>query len=107
MHGSPKEYHARNSPHAVWVSEPSGMRALQLRRDIEDYSAFFEWGRNSAGTLQLALAILADATGDSDFAKSYCIRLAREFLAGAPQERWTLSGDKIAEWCKCRKLVRV
>jgi hypothetical protein len=105
-HGSHKQYHARRAQFAVWRTDGSSITALQLHREVTDISSFFDWGRNSPGTAQLAVAILADLT-DEDFARAHYVRFAREFLAGAPHERWSLSGDKIAEWCKCRAAVCV
>jgi hypothetical protein len=106
MHGSPKEYFARRTHFAVWVGDHAGPRQLPLAREVADLSAFFDWGRNSPGTAQLAVAILTDLIGD-DFARSHYVRFAREFLAGAPHQGWSLAGSKIAEWCKCREAVGV
>jgi len=103
-HGSLKEYFARRTHFAVWVHDHAGPRELQIRREVVDLSPCFDWGRSSPGTAQLAVAILADLI-DDDFARAHYVRFAREFLAGAPHERWSLSGDKIAEWCKCRSVV--
>jgi len=79
---------------------------LPTRQDLLNLSPVIDWGRNSPGTAQLALAILADAAGD-DFALANYVRFAREFLAGAPRERWSLSAAKVLEWVADREAVCV
>jgi hypothetical protein len=103
---SQAEYFARRSPLIIGFDDGRGPRALRLRHDLGHFSDFADWGRNTPGTIQLALAILADAAGDK-FAKEHYVRFAREFLAGAPRESWYLSAAKVAEWCKCRAAVCV
>lgn len=49
----------------VWVVEAGDSRALPPRLDLANHSPTgFEWGYAGSGPAQLALAILADATGD-------------------------------------------
>jgi hypothetical protein len=105
MQGSPKYYFARR-PEVVGYDDGRGPRELRARHDLANLSPVFDWGRSTPGTAQLAIAILADAAGDK-FALAHYVRFAREFLAGAPYERWTLNGDKVAEWCKAREAVCV
>lgn len=46
------------------------VRALNPRRDIRDHSpGGFEWGYGGSGPAQLALALVADATGDAQRAQ--------------------------------------
>ena len=106
MPANSAEYYARRNPLCAGVHDGKQGRVLPIRQDLLNLSPIIDWGRNVPGTAQLALAILADAAGD-DFALAHYVRFAREFLAGAPCERWELSAAKVAEWCKCREAVCV
>jgi hypothetical protein len=71
-----------------------GGRPLDRRSDLCNLSPGFEWGNDSAGSAQLALAMLADHAGD-EIAR----RLFEEFkvavIARLPSARWTLSREDI------------
>lgn len=49
----------------VWIVEAGDSRQLPPRLDLANHSPTgYEWGYAGSGPAQLALAILADATGD-------------------------------------------
>lgn len=52
----------------VSVMEDGDFRPLDPRFDLIKHSSDFEWGFYGSGPAQLALAILADATGDDGYA---------------------------------------
>ncbi len=92
------------------VPERPGERAVQrrywlpARLDLWNHSPLgFEWGYAGSGPAQLALALLADCTGDEGLA----VRRHQDFkvavLAGAPREGFTLTGEAIEAWLKGKK----
>jgi hypothetical protein len=53
----------------VTVADGKAQRDLPLRLDLDNHSPTgFAWGYGGSGPAQLALALLADATGDDDLA---------------------------------------
>ena len=54
----------------VWVCDVDGADfPLPLRHDLVNHSAWFEWGRNSPGSAQLAIALCAHVLQDDGLAK--------------------------------------
>lgn len=67
-------------------------RPLDLRTDLWNHSPDgFEWGYGGSGPAQLALALLADVTGDGELAA----RQHQDFKWAGPA-RWR--GDEWATW---------
>lgn len=78
-------------------------RPLDPRLDLKSYSPDgFEWGYWGDGAAQLALALLADATGDDVLA----VELHQRFKAraiGSLGGEWRLTEAMIVDWAeKCR-----
>ena len=67
----------------VWVSRGDSIRRLKPRFDLRQHSPTgFEWGFGGSGPAQLALALLADWSGDDGFAlKHYQILNSNSSLA--------------------------
>jgi Family of unknown function (DUF6166) len=66
--------------------------ALDPRIDLYRYADDFRWGRNDAGTLQLALAVLASALGSDHRATVIHEQLAVKVFEKLDSERnWMLS----------------
>jgi hypothetical protein len=65
-------------------------RVLSLR-------AAFAWGAPGNGALQLALALLLDASGDPGAARDQYRDFARQFVAGFG-DRWELTDAQVREW---------
>lgn len=74
-------------------------RLLDLRHDLRNHSPDgAEWGYSGSGPAQLALALLADATGDDDLAQRHYQRFKREVVAGFDRNRFLLTQAEIRGW---------
>ena len=79
-------------------SETAGLYALPMRLDIWNHSPTgFAWGYGGSGPAQLALAILADHTGDRQKAMRLHQAFKRDFVATFPAE-WVLTSDQVENW---------
>lgn len=59
----------------------------------------FQWGYGGSGPAQLALAILLDATGDSEKAVQWHQSFKTQFVSRWEDE-WTMTRSKVLEWVK-------
>ena len=91
-----------NATVLVWSSEAKDgdeQAPLPLRLDLGDHSpAGFAWGYGGAGPAQLALAILADFTGNDRYAVANHQSFKRDVIARLPEDRWELWGEYVAVW---------
>ncbi|MDZ7788201.1 MAG: DUF6166 domain-containing protein [Halofilum sp. (in: g-proteobacteria)] len=72
-------------------------QSLDPRYDIKVFSdGDYEWAYEGDEPRQLALAILADHTGDSSRALEYCEPFMREIVANLDND-WELTSDDIEE----------
>ena len=75
--------------------------ALPERQDLFNHSPNgFGWGYQGPEPAQLALAILADATGDDDYATRWSQELKREVIANIRKNQWTILGEDVEGWIK-------
>lgn len=58
----------------------------------------FEWGYGGSGPAQLALALVADATGDDALALRVYQQFKAEIVQGLPHDRWMLTAGEIAKF---------
>lgn len=73
------------------------MGKLDLRLDLRDHSPTgFEWGYGGSGPAQLALALIADATGDGELALAVYQDFKTEIVAELPRECWQLEAGEVA-----------
>lgn len=73
-------------------------RALPLRTDIVNHSPDgFEWGYGGSGPLQLAVAILADAS-DPLTARTFYRAFHARFIAPMPRPGFTLFKSAVEDW---------
>jgi len=73
---------------------------LQARTDIRPISNIgFEWGLESSGSGQLALAILADFAGD-DMAMNLYQEFQRDIIAPIGSSRWEMKAPMLIEWVR-------
>lgn len=91
----------------VEVIEGGVSRSLPLRLDLENHSPTgFEWSYGGSGPAQLALAILADATGDDELA----VRLHQPFkwrhVATLPKVFWAMNESVVREFVREHKKMR-
>ncbi len=93
-------------PGQVWIEElgeampggSMGVRPLAPRCDLRNHSPDgFQWGYRGSGPAQLALAILADATGNDRLALQLYQEFKRRFVSIWGQ-RWRISADAVRFW---------
>src|SRR5215469_11054378 len=68
---------------------------LQPRPDlIRHVPVGFDWGRSGSGQAQLALALLAHASGDDAFALEHYQVFQHEIIARLPKNRFEITGSQ-------------
>ena len=83
----------------VFVDTDGVEKLLPLRLDLQTHSpSGFEWGYGGSGPAQLALALLADATGDSQLALQYYQMYKADVVAKLPSTNWTIKSAEIHTW---------
>ena len=79
---------------------------LPWRLDLRNHSPTgLEFGYGGSGPSQLALALLADATGDAELSCRYYQDFKWEVVATLSSDRWELTQTWIKEWVR-RRLSR-
>src|ERR1043166_2332245 len=86
----------------VFVRNGGSQKPLPPRDDLFNHSPDgFEWGYFGSGPAQLALAILADLTGDDNLA----VRLHQDFkqdaIAGLRRgqtDEWVITAEQVRQW---------
>jgi hypothetical protein len=74
-------------------------RPLNPRYDLRRHSpGGFQWSYSGSGPAQLALALLADATGDDALAQRHYQEFKSTFLAALYTDHWTLARGEILAW---------
>ena len=82
----------------VIVQTEMGSGNLQPRFDLIRHSPIgFDWARTGSGAAQLALALLAHASGSGRFALKYHQVFQHEIVARLPQGRWELSSVQVLQ----------
>lgn len=96
----------RVGPNVVTRVEANGQRSpLDPRYDLRNHSPDgFEWGYGGSGPAQLALALVADATGDDELARKVYQKFKFEIVAGLG-DMWILEAGNIADFAKSLALV--
>jgi hypothetical protein len=84
----------RDEGHGWKASKPLNPR-FDLRRHSPDG---FQWGYGGSGPAQLALALLADATGDDDLAQRHYQEFKFRVIARLQADHWQLTQAAISEW---------
>lgn len=79
----------------VDVIEDGRRTPLPLRLDLDNKSPVFDWGHLGVGPAQLALALLADASGDNGRALYFALDFKRRFVSNLPQDRWSASRESV------------
>jgi hypothetical protein len=83
----------------VSVIEDGVARSLPPRLDLRDHPAgSLEWGYGTDGPAQLALAVLADATGSDDYAVRHFHRFRLEIVSNLPWREWKLTEAQVRAW---------
>jgi len=82
----------------VEVHEGENTRDLPIRLDICNHSPTgFEWGYPGSGPAQLALAILADFTGNAPEPRVYQ-KFKAAFIQHINEDRWIIIGATIQKF---------
>lgn len=103
MKSSDAIYYASRTPHAggpaeVTVLDPGGegVYLLPPRNDLFNHSPDgFQFGYSGSGPAQLALALLADATGIDSLAVTYHQDFKRRVIAPITADTWTMTRAEV------------
>lgn len=93
----------------VWITSANGpKRPLPQRRDLKQHSAAgFSWGYGGSGPAQLAIALLADASGDDKRALAHYMEFRLDVIARLPvNERFEISALEVRSWLSQRSSRR-
>ena len=83
---------------SVTVAEDGGAHPLRSRLDLREHSVNLEWGYGIGGPAQLALAILADATGNDSYAERHHHWFKQDVVMRLPWDGWELPESRVWEW---------
>lgn len=88
----------------------SAMSDLNPRLDLYNHSPTgFEWGYGGSGPAQLALAILADHTDDSEKTLRYYQDFKFKVIGRLNEDKWTLTSQEVEKaFCEIQtKTIRI
>ncbi len=83
--------------HVSRIDAKGNAKPLMRRFDLRQHARHFDWGRNTGGAAQLAVALLADATGDDETALEWYQHFKAHVLHRMPAS-WVLEINDVAEW---------
>lgn len=86
-----------NMDWSVTVEDGETINLLNPRTDLVNHSPDgFAWGYEGSGPAQLALALLADATGDDVLAMTHYQTFKRRFVASLDKDSgWSATSEQI------------
>jgi hypothetical protein len=82
----------------VEVTDGENCWPLPSRLDLKEHSTKLEWGYGMGGPAQLALAILADVTGDDDYAERHHQWFKLEIVSRFGWGGWGLRESQVWDW---------
>ena len=83
----------------VLVVTETPARRLNPRHDLQNHSPTgFAWGYGGSGPAQLALAILADATGSDELALRYYQTFKFQKIAALDRGAWEIDSAEVTAW---------
>ena len=82
----------------VEVLEDGVAYPLPSRLDLREHSVNLEWGYGMGGPAQLALAILADATGSDSYAERHHHWFKQAVVMRLPWDGWELPERRVWDW---------
>jgi len=91
-------YYGERPSRGARVYRADGLKTVPLdpRTDLRNHSPTgLEWGYRGSGPSQLALALLADATGDARRALTSYNRFMELVTARLTKERWCLTRESV------------
>lgn len=84
-----------------------GVRELDPRFDLRNHSpAGFEWGYCGSGPAQLALAVLAEVTGDDQVALGLYQRYKADVVSNIHEDEWIIFESAVFNWINAIQLDR-
>ncbi len=90
---------AEKPPNIVLEVVQDGIaHSLPSRLDLREHSVNLEWGYGIGGPAQLALAILADATGNDAYAVRHYQWFKIDIISRLPWDGWELTERQIWDW---------
>ena len=88
-----------NASPLVWVIEQPACRLLDLHTEVLTYSeSGFDWGHRSAGSSQLAIAILRSVTGDEGSTVELFNTFCNDVVRKLPHHGFVLHSEHVEEW---------
>jgi hypothetical protein len=97
-----KIYQGVRTPQGCVVTVTDGEKsyALPLRHDLHNHSpSGFEWGYAGSGPSQLALAMVADVTGDDKHALKCYQEFKDYIIAKIKTDTWKYNSIELREFC--------
>lgn len=83
---------------SVMVQTQQGRQHLKPRLDLmRHHPVGFDWGHTGSGPAQLALALLAHASGSDEFALQYYQIFKHEIVARLPRNGWELTSRQVLQ----------
>jgi hypothetical protein len=82
----------------VEVTDGENFWPLPSRLDLKEHSTKLEWGYGMGGPAQLALAILADVTGDDAYAERHHQWFKLEIVSRFDWDEWGLRESQVWDW---------
>ena len=101
-----KTYLGMPTPHGIQarIRQGTSEEILALRLTLVKRSPE-EWMDPNTGPNQLALAILADATGNEQYALTWCAEFTKDITSWLPAgEGWYLTFHDVLEWIHSHKI---
>jgi hypothetical protein len=99
-----RKYHGKRNPGVdsepgpVTVSGGDGyVLGLDPRNDLASHSDGLNWGYCGSGPAQLAIALLADATGYEELAQYFYQKFKNDVVSQLKDE-WTLTSNDVIDW---------
>ena len=82
----------------VEVTQGDERHPLPHRLDLQEHSTKLEWAYGTGGPAQLALAILADVTGNDAYAERHYHWFKLDVVTRFAWDEWGLRESQIWEW---------
>lgn len=86
----------------VYAGEgPSDVHRLDPRLDLRNHSPDgFQWSYGGSGPAQLALALVADATGDDELAQRVYQQFKFQIIGNLKDDSWNMTAGEIAKFAR-------
>jgi len=98
-------YRFSDRTHVTVVGANGDPEDLPLRLDLWNHSPTgFEWGYLGSGPAQLALAILAQVTGDDIYARARHQQFKEQVVARWVGRSWDISAEEVQAWAASHPL---